>query len=50
MISVVDSQFRVHGYENLFICDAVFPTTIHVTNPQLTIMALADYFGHLGVL
>lgn len=49
-IGVVDSQFRVHGYENLFVCDAsVFPTTIHV-NPQLTIMALADYFGHLGVL
>jgi len=40
---VVDRQFRVHGYENLFLCDAsVFPTSIKV-NPQLTVMALADY-------
>lgn len=47
-VGVVDSQFRVHGYENLFVCDAsVFPTTIHI-NPQLTIMALAHYFANLG--
>ena len=49
-IGAVDSQFRVHGYDNLFVCDAsVFPTTISI-NPQLTIMAMADYLGHLGVL
>jgi choline dehydrogenase-like flavoprotein len=49
-IGVVDSRFRVHGYDNLFVCDAsVFPTTIRI-NPQLTIMAMADYFSHLGVL
>ena len=49
-IGAVDSQFRVHGYDNLFVCDAsVFPTTIKI-NPQLTIMAMADYLGHLGVL
>ncbi|NIR47044.1 GMC family oxidoreductase [candidate division KSB1 bacterium] len=42
-LGVVDSEFRVHGFENLYICDAsVFPTSIGV-NPQLTIMALADY-------
>ena len=47
-IGVVDSQFRVHGYDNLFVCDAtVFPTTIGI-NPQLTIMAMADYFCHLS--
>ena len=46
-IGVVDSQFRVHGYDNLFVCDAtVFPSTIGI-NPQLTIMAMADYFRHL---
>jgi choline dehydrogenase-like flavoprotein len=46
-IGVVDSQFRVHGFENLFVCDAsVFPTSIQV-NPQLTIMALADYASDL---
>ena len=49
-IGVVDSKFKVHGYDNLFVCDAsVFPTTIRI-NPQLTIMAMADYFSHLGVL
>ena len=32
-----------HGFANLFVCDAsVFPTSIGI-NPQLTIMALADY-------
>jgi choline dehydrogenase-like flavoprotein len=47
-IGVVDSHFRVHGYSNLYVCDAsIFPTTIRV-NPQLTIMAMADYFCHLG--
>ena len=48
-MGVVDSQFRVHGHDNLFVCDAsVFPTTIGI-NPQLTIMAVADYFGGSGV-
>ena len=37
---VVDPDFRVHGYRNLYVCDAsVFPTSIGV-NPQLTVMAL----------
>lgn len=49
-MGVIDSQFRVHGYENLFVCDAsIFPTTLHI-NPQLTIMALADYFAHSGAV
>jgi choline dehydrogenase-like flavoprotein len=41
--SVVDPRsFRVHGMENLYLCDSsVFPTTIGV-NPQLTVMALAE--------
>jgi choline dehydrogenase-like flavoprotein len=40
---VADPSFRVHGFENLFVCDAsVFPTATTV-NPQLTVMALADY-------
>ena len=38
---VVDSSFRVHGLQNLYICDAsVFPSSITV-NPQFTVMALA---------
>jgi choline dehydrogenase-like flavoprotein len=39
---VVDPRtFRVHGTQNLYLCDAsVFPTTLGV-NPQLTVMALA---------
>ncbi|MGH2951903.1 MAG: GMC family oxidoreductase N-terminal domain-containing protein [Solirubrobacterales bacterium] len=34
-------DFRVHGTENLHVCDAsVFPTSVRV-NPQLTVLALA---------
>jgi choline dehydrogenase-like flavoprotein len=40
---VVGPDFRVHGYENLYVCDAsVFPTSLTV-NPQLTVMSLAHY-------
>jgi choline dehydrogenase-like flavoprotein len=40
---VVDPEFRVYDYKNLFVCDAsVFPSSIGV-NPQLTVMALANY-------
>jgi choline dehydrogenase-like flavoprotein len=40
---VVDESFRVHGTENVYVCDAsVFPSSITV-NPQLTVMAVADY-------
>jgi choline dehydrogenase-like flavoprotein len=40
---VVDEHFRVHGLDNLFVCDAsVFPSPITV-NPQMTVMALARY-------
>jgi choline dehydrogenase-like flavoprotein len=41
----LDERSRVHGYENLHVCDAsVFPTAIRV-NPQLTVMALAHLAG-----
>jgi choline dehydrogenase-like flavoprotein len=44
---VVDPSFRVHGFENLHVCDAsVFPSSITV-NPQLTVMALAHYAAAL---
>jgi choline dehydrogenase-like flavoprotein len=40
---VVDERFRVYGTDNVYVCDAsVFPSAITV-NPQLTVMALADY-------
>lgn len=40
-VCVVDSDCKVYGFENLFVCDAsVFPTALGV-NPQLTVMALA---------
>jgi len=41
--SVVGPDFRVHGYENLFVCDAsVFPSSIGV-NPQITVMTMGKY-------
>jgi choline dehydrogenase-like flavoprotein len=40
---VVDPGFRVHGFANLWLCDAsVFPSSVTV-NPQLTVMALAQH-------
>ena len=42
-MGLVSPDFRVHGYENLYVCDAsVFPSSVTV-NPQLTVMALAHY-------
>ena len=41
--AVVDERFRVQGFSNLHVCDAsVFPSSVTV-NPQLTVMALAQY-------
>ena len=38
---VVNSQCKVHGFNNLYVCDAsVFPTSLGV-NPQITVMVLA---------
>jgi choline dehydrogenase-like flavoprotein len=40
---VVDPACKVHGFENLYVCDAsVFPSAVTV-NPQLTVMALAHH-------
>ncbi len=43
MGDVVDEDFRVRGFANLWLCDAsVFPSSVHV-NPQLTVMGMAQY-------
>lgn len=42
-LGAVDETLRVHGFDNLYVCDAsVFPTSIGV-NPIHTIMALAKH-------
>jgi choline dehydrogenase-like flavoprotein len=42
-LGVVNADFRVHGFDNLYVCDAsVIPSSLQV-NPQLTIMGLAHY-------
>ena len=43
---VVGPDFRVHGFANLYLCDAsAFPSSVGV-NPQLTVMALAQHAAH----
>lgn len=42
-IGVVSDEFKIYGYDNIYITDAsVFPTSLGV-NPQLTVMSLANY-------
>lgn len=42
-VGVVDRDFAVHGFDNLFVCDAsVFPSSVGV-NPMETVMGLAAY-------
>lgn len=41
--SVIGPDFKVFGFNNLYVCDAsVFPTSTTV-NPQLTVMTMAHY-------
>jgi len=45
--SVVGPDFKVFGYDNLYVCDAsVFPTATTV-NPQLSVMGMAHYAAQL---
>ncbi len=44
---VVRPDFRVYGYDNLYVCDAsVFPGATTV-NPQVTVMTMAHYAARL---
>jgi choline dehydrogenase-like flavoprotein len=48
-IGALTSECRVHGFDNLFVCDAsAFPTSVRI-NPQLSVMALADYAWHRAI-
>lgn len=42
-VGAVDRDFALHGFDNLFVCDAsVFPSSVGV-NPMETVMGLATY-------
>ena len=42
-LGVIDHDFKVHGFDNLFVCDAsVFPSGVRV-NPIHSILSMADY-------
>ncbi len=44
---VIGPDFKVYGYDNLYVCDAsVFPSATTV-NPQLTVMTMAHYAAPL---
>jgi choline dehydrogenase-like flavoprotein len=44
---VISPEFKVYGYDNLYVCDAsVFPGATTV-NPQLTVMTMARYAAGL---
>lgn len=46
-VSVIGPDFKVHGYDNLHVCDAsVFPSSTGV-NPQITVMTLAHYASQI---
>jgi choline dehydrogenase-like flavoprotein len=48
-VSVVGNDFRVHGFENLFVADAsVFPSNIRA-NCQATVMAMSHYAANAHV-
>jgi choline dehydrogenase-like flavoprotein len=44
---VINPEFKVYGYDNLYVCDAsVFPTATTV-NPQLSVMTMGRYAAEL---
>ncbi len=44
---VIRPDFKVHGYDNLYVCDAsVFPSATTV-NPQLSVMSMAHYAARM---
>lgn len=48
--SVVDQNYKVHGLENLYVCDgSVVPTSLGV-NPQITIMTFANRLANQIIL
>jgi choline dehydrogenase-like flavoprotein len=48
-VSVVGNDFRVHGFENLYVADAsVFPSNIRA-NCQATVMAMSHYAANAHV-
>jgi choline dehydrogenase-like flavoprotein len=40
---VIDPDFKVYGYDNLYVCDASVHPSPTTVNPQLTVMTMAHY-------
>ncbi len=44
---VISPEFKVWGYDNLYVCDASVHPTATTVNPQLTVMTMARYASQL---
>ena len=44
---VIGPDFKVYGYDNLYVCDASVHPSATTVNPQMTVMTMARYASGL---